>query len=130
MRTGNRKKSNNKKKKTTSATRELIWQVYVHRLRTWAPPSNVKIKDIETKFVPCRPYLILVINTNDGSFLTSAEEEEESGPNIKRGPEKPTNAYICDYIKKILDSPRILNDKGEEEEDFDADADEKKKIKI
>jgi hypothetical protein len=128
MRTGNRKKSNNKKKKTTSATRELIWQVYVHRLRTWAPPSNVKIKDIETKFVPCRPYLILVINTNDGSFLTSAEEEEESGLNIKRGPEKPTNAYICDYIKKILDSPRILNDKGEEEEDFDADAEKKKKI--
>ena len=44
--------------------------------------------------------------------------------NIVRGPEPPSNEYIVNYIEKIIENPKVLNETGGEEEG----SDKKKKI--
>ena len=36
------------------------WQLYVHKLRAWIPGDDEQ---------PVRPYLMLVVSTDDGAFL-------------------------------------------------------------
>ena len=106
-----------------SSKPSIVWQVYVHKLRAWAPPISVKLEDLENSeegasFIPARPHLILVVDTSTGKFLTSKEDENGKGEdvNIVRGPEPPSNEYIVEYIEKILKNPKVLNEKDGEEE--------------
>jgi len=106
-----------------SSKPSIVWQVYVHKLRAWAPPISVKLEDLENSeegasFIPARPHLILVVDTSTGKFLTSKEDENGKGEdvNIVRGPEPPSNEYIVEYIEKILKNPKVLNERDGEEE--------------
>ena len=42
-----------------SSKPSIVWQVYVHKLRAWAPPISVKLEDLENSeegasFIPAR----------------------------------------------------------------------------
>jgi len=107
----------------SSSSKPIVWQVYVHKLRAWAPPISVSLEELQNgdgdaEFIPARPYLILVVDTSTGKFLTTKEDENGKGEdvNIVRGPEPPSNEYIVDYIEKILKSPKVLNERDGEEE--------------
>ena len=58
------------------------WQLYVHKLRAWIPGDDEQ---------PVRPYLMLVVSTDDGAFLACEPgdtPEDASGGNVVK--EKPT----------------------------------------
>ena len=107
----------------SSSSKPIVWQVYVHKLRAWAPPISVSLEELQNgdgdaEFIPARPYLILVVDASTGKFLTTKEDENGKGEdvNIVRGPEPPSNEYIVDYIEKILKNPKVLNERDGEEE--------------
>jgi len=124
--------SRGKRRRVEMGPKPITWQVYVHKLRSWAPPISVKLEDLKNAgdegidFVPARPHLILVVDTTTGKFLTTREDENGKGEdvNIVRGPEPPSNEYIVNYIEKIIENPKVLNETGGEEEG----SDKKKKI--
>ncbi|EEH52152.1 uncharacterized protein MICPUCDRAFT_53410 [Micromonas pusilla CCMP1545] len=77
------------------------WQLYVHKLRAWIPGDDEQ---------PVRPYLMLVVSTDDGAFLACEPgdtPEDASGGNVVK--EKPTAETVLRFLRRCMTHPRLMN---------------------
>lgn len=94
------------------ASRPTTWHVYVHKLRAWVPTEETKDRPPEEQR-PTRPHLILVVNTEDGAFLSHEHEDDERGNVFV---DEPSCEDVVDFLERVCARPRVLNSskKGEQ----------------
>jgi len=78
-----------------------MWQCYVHKLRAWVAGDDG---------VPVRPYLMLVISTEDGALLTcepgDTDGEGVGGNVVKSAPSAET---VMAFLQRVMTYPRVMN---------------------
>ena len=77
------------------------WHCYVHKLRAW-------IRDDDG--LPVRPYLMLVVSTEDGKFLSCEPgdtAETALGGNIAK--KEPSSETVLHFLKRVMTHPTQMN---------------------
>ena len=77
------------------------WHCYVHKLRAW-------IRDDDG--LPVRPYLMLVVSTEDGKFLSCEPgdtAETALGGNIAKV--EPSSETVLHFLKRVMTHPTQMN---------------------
>ena len=86
--------------------RPRCWHVYVHKLRAWITTASAStaLERLEAK--PKRPYLILVVEPDGGTFLSHVRAEGYRG-NVYE--DEPSSEDVAAFIRKCVERPRALN---------------------
>ena len=85
------------------------WHCYVHKLRAW-------IRDDDG--LPVRPYLMLVVSTEDGKFLSCEPgdtAETALGGNIAKV--EPSSETVLHFLKRVMTHPTQMNSNAAGEKD-------------
>ncbi len=77
------------------------WHCYVHKLRAWVGGDDG---------LPVRPYLMLVVSTEDGKFLSCEPGdtvETALGGNVCKT--EPTTEMVLFFLKRVMTHPKQIN---------------------
>lgn len=82
-----------------------VWHCYVHKLRAWVTGEDG---------FPVRPYLMLVVSTEDGRFLScdpGDTAETALGGNMSKT--QPSSEMVLRFLKRVMSHPTQINGAAE-----------------
>ena len=89
-----------------TTTRPSAWHVYVHKLRAWTAIADLTLDPTGARGAWTRPYLILIVDVDAGTFLSRARGDDERGNVFER---EPTVTEVCEFVQDVIERPRALN---------------------
>ena len=87
--------------------RPAAWHVYVHKLRAWTGALNLDVDPSGQRATWTRPYLILIVDAEAGTFLSRARDGDGERGNVFVA--EPTTEEVCEFIEDVIARPRALN---------------------